>query len=91
MTSAVAIINVRSQKVNLQTIFVNHQIKEKTQPRFVEAQAEERNQDKKNCKELLSLLKNAINEHRITDSEFKCSVLLLKFPIIDRLVVLTQD
>lgn len=72
MTSAVAIINVRSQKVNLQTIFVNHQIKEKTQPRFVEAQAEERNQDKKkNCKELLSLLKNAINEHRITDSEFK--------------------
>lgn len=71
MTSAVAIINVRSQKVNLQTIFVNHQIKEKTQPRFVEAQAEERNEDKKNCKELLSLLKNAINEHRITDSEFK--------------------
>lgn len=71
MTSAVAIINVRSQKVNLQTIFVNNQIKEKTQPRFVEAQAEERNQDKKNCKELLSLLKNAINEHRITDSEFK--------------------
>lgn len=47
MTSALAIINVRSQKVNLQTIFVNHQIKEKTQPRFVEAQAEERNQDKK--------------------------------------------
>lgn len=47
MTSAVAIINVRSQKVNLQTIFVNHQIKEKTQPRFVEAQAEERNQKKK--------------------------------------------
>lgn len=47
MTSAVAIINVRSQKVNLQTIFVNHQIKEKTQPRFVEAQAEERYQDKK--------------------------------------------
>lgn len=71
MTSAVVVINVRSQKVNLQTIFVNNQIKEKTQPRFVEAQAEERNQDKKNCKELLSLLKNAINEHRITDSEFK--------------------
>lgn len=47
MTSALAIINVRSQKFNLQTIFVNHQIKEKTQPRFVEAQAEERNQDKK--------------------------------------------
>lgn len=47
MTSAVVVINVRSQKVNLQTIFVNHQIKEKTQPRFVEAQAEERNQDKK--------------------------------------------
>lgn len=47
MTSALAIINVRSQKVNLQTIFVNHQIKEKTQPRFVEAKAEERNQDKK--------------------------------------------
>lgn len=51
MTSAVAIINVRSQKVNLQTIFVNHQIKEKTQPRFVEAQAEDQDKKKiaKNC------------------------------------------
>lgn len=47
MTSAVVVINVRSEKVNLQTIFVNHQMKEKTQPRFVEAQAEERNQDEK--------------------------------------------
>lgn len=57
MTSAVVVINVRSQKVNLQTIFVNHQIKEKTQPRFVEAQAEERNQDKKKLQRIAVLAK----------------------------------
>lgn len=71
MTSAVAIINVRSQKVNLQTIFVNHQIKEKPSQDLLKPRLRKEIKIKKNCKELLSLLKNAINEHRITDSEFK--------------------